>query len=668
MAYISRSAAAESPLLGWLPEPPSDFSQRCRSVLDAPGDAGHRLRALATYSLDENQLNRLARVIEKLKLRGDSLAPLIPFRLGILSNSTTDFLVPALVGSAPRHGIALECVMPDYAQFMQEALSPESSLNAGRPEGVLIAVDYRGYPLAVALGNRKAADATVETAFAQLQAIRAGVRANSNAICIVQNLAPPPEALFGSLDRVVPGTALALIDDLNQHIALSIASTSDILFDVAALASAVGLANWHSPAQWNMAKLPFSSSFIPLYAEHLSRTIGALRGKGRRCLVLDLDNTVWGGVIGDDGLEGIQIAQGDASGEAYLSVQRYALALRERGVVLAVSSKNDDEVARLPFRNHPEMLLREDHIAVFQANWNDKATNIKAIAKELALGLESMVFLDDNPVERGLVRELLPEVAVPELPPDPAWYVRTLSEAGYFDSAMYSEEDFKRATFYQDNARRVSLQKQSQDIKAYLESLRMVITFQPFDQTGRARITQLINKSNQFNLTTRRYTEAEVAQAEQDPNCFTLQVRLADTFGDNGMISVIICRNAGEGITHERAWEIDTWLMSCRVLGRRVENIVLAEVLNAARLAGVQKLIGRYIPTARNRLVEEHYQRLGFTEVGRQPDGTTILELDVNTTHVETAPMDIRRFGFDSQAPSPGPPREISRPFRAGPD
>ena len=228
------------------------------------------------------------------------------------------------------------------------------------------------------------------------------------------------------------------------------------------------------------------STYLPLYAEHVARIVAAMRGKSRRCLITDLDNTLWGGVVGDDGVEGIQLAQGDATGEAYLDVQRYLLALRQRGIVLAVSSKNNDEIARLPFRKHPEMLLREDHIAVFQANWNDKATNIKAIAEELSLGLDAMVLLDDNPVERGLVRELLPQVAVPELPDDPALYVRPLSAAGYFEAVAFSDEDQKRADFYQDNARRVALQNQFADLEDYLASLEMVIAFQPFDETGRA--------------------------------------------------------------------------------------------------------------------------------------------------------------------------------------
>jgi FkbH-like protein len=415
--------------------------------------------------------------------------------------------------------------------------------------------------------------------------------------------------------------------------------TEDVIFDVASLAKTIGLANWYSPTQWNIAKLAFDAQLLPLYADHVCRIIGALRGKSRKCLVLDLDNTVWGGVIGDDGLEGIVIGQGDATGEAYLDVQRTALALRERGVVLAVSSKNNDDVARSAFLSHPEMLLRENHIAVFQANWNDKATNIAAIAKELSLGIDAMVFLDDNPVERGLVREMLPEVAVPELPENPALYARTLAAAGYFEAVAFSDEDRKRAEFYQGNARRVALQKNVGDIESYLISLNMEIGFRPFDATGRSRIAQLINKSNQFNLTTRRYTEADVAACETDASCFTLQIRLVDAFGDNGMISVIICR------TQADAWEIDTWLMSCRVLGRRVETMVLREIVQHARARGIERLIGVYRPTEKNAMVRDHYAKLGFSLIEEDASGLARWELNT-AVEIPAVPMKVDRAGF----------------------
>jgi FkbH-like protein len=285
--------------------------------------------------------------------------------------------------------------------------------------------------------------------------------------------------------------------------------------------------------------------------------------------------------------------------------------------------------------------LKLEHIAVFQANWNDKATNIRAIAEELSLGLDSMVFLDDNPVERGLVRQLLPQVAVPELPDDPSSYARTLAAAGYFEAIAFANEDLRRAGFYQDNARRASLQKQVGGVEAYLKSLDMMITFQPFDASGRARIVQLINKSNQYNLTTRRYTDPEVTAAENDPDVFTLQVRLADIFGDNGMIAVVICRLAEPGV-----WDIDTWLMSCRVLERKVEHMVLREILEHARAAGVHKLTGTYLPTDRNKLVANHYAKLGFAKSGEEESGITRWELLVEGADPERAPMKVVSRGF----------------------
>ena len=611
--------------LAWLPEAPADFRKRLQSLAQSPEPVGGELRQLATHRLTGTQLARLAKTIGGLQAEGRSLAPLAPLRLGVLGNGTLDMIIPALVASAARHGVALECVAAAYGQYAQAALSPDSAINAAACDAVLLALDYRALGLDLAIGSAAQAEEAVAAALDMLGAFRRGIRASANAACILQTIAPPPEPLFGAADRTIPGTPRHLADAFNRRLAESISGTPDLLLDVAGIAEQVGLAEWHSPAQWNLAKLPFSDDCTPLYADCLARLLGALRGKSRRVLVLDLDNTVWGGVIGDDGPDGIKLAEGDAEGEAFRAVQRYALALRERGVLLAVSSKNTDEIARAVFRDHPDMLLHERHVTAFQANWSDKATNIKAIAEELSLGLESMVFLDDNPAERGLVRQALPEVAVPELPPDPALYARTLAQAGYFEALTFSDEDRKRNAFYEGNARRVALQREVGDIDAYLASLDMEITFAPFDAAGRTRIAQLINKSNQFNLTTRRYTEAEVAAAEADPDVFTLQIRLKDRFGDNGMICAVICRPDGPD------WLIDTWLMSCRVLGRRVEQMTLREIALAARERGVGRLIGVYKPTARNALVRDHYKSLGFQPVSADADGAAVWSLDTAT-------------------------------------
>jgi FkbH-like protein len=631
--------------LQWLPRPPQDFSTLLKAAASSGDSLGNEIRSLASFALDLNQLIKLAKLICKACAEGTSLHPLVPFRLAILSNSTIDMIVPVLIASAARHGIALEIIQPAYDQVAQEALTPDSKVNSSKPDGVLFALDYRALPLKLSLGDAEAAAATVQGALGYLQALRAGIKAHSNGVCIFQTFAPPAEPLFGSLDRALPGTTRSLIDAINRELAAYVLSSGDVLLDVAGLAETVGLANWHSPQLWNLGKFSFSDEWIPLYGDHVARCVAAMRGKSKKALVLDLDNTIWGGVIGDDGLEGIKIAQGDARGEAHRAVQQLVLDLRQRGIVLAVSSKNTDSVAREPFQKHPEMLLKLDHIAVFQANWNDKATNIQAIAEELSLGLDAMVFLDDNPVERGLVRRLLPQVAVPELPEDPSGYARTLAAAGYFEAVAFADEDLKRAGYYQDNARRAKLQTQMGAVDAYLASLDMTITFQPFDATGRARIVQLINKSNQYNLTTRRYTEPETLDAENDPGVFTLQVRLADIFGDNGMISVVICRPSEAGV-----WDIDTWLMSCRVLGRKVEDMVLREILVHARAAGIGKLCGIYKPTERNQLVVDHYAKLGFSKVLEEATGITRWELLVEGAMPGSGPMKVISQGFATRA------------------
>ena len=552
--------------LAWLPPAPTDFGTRVKAIGTSNHSPGRDIQALAQHSLDLNLLTRLAKSIARWKATGKTLDPLAPFRLAILANSTVDMIVPALIATAARHGISLDIVKPSYDQVAQECLTPDSKINSSKPDAVLFALDFRALPLRLCLGDRDAAEAAIQGATGYLRTLGEAIRAHTHAVCIFQTIVPPVEPLFGSLDRSLPGTLRYLLDAVNRELAELCFRSGDILFDAAALAETVGGHQWHDPQQWYIGKLPFTDQLIPLYADHIGRIVAALRGKSRRVLILDLDNTVWGGVIGDDGLEGIRCAQGDAVGEAHLGIQKMALDLRQRGILLAVSSKNTDEIARKPFLMHPEMLLKLDHISVFQANWNDKATNIQAIADELSLGLESMVFLDDNPAERGLVRKLLPEVAVPELPDDAAGYARTLAAAGYFEALSFASEDLKRAGFYQENAKRANLKSQVSGLAAYLTSLDMTITFKPFDPAGRARIVQLINKSNQYNLTTRRYTEPEVAAMENDPKFFTLQMRLSDIFGDNGMISVVICKLAEEVDT----WEIDTWLMSCRVLERRV--------------------------------------------------------------------------------------------------
>jgi FkbH-like protein len=305
--------------------------------------------------------------------------------------------------------------------------------------------------------------------------------------------------------------------------------------------------------------------------------------------------------------------------------------LRQRGIILSVCSKNDDEVARSPFRKHPEMLLKESDIAIFQSNWTDKASNLEAIAKSLNIGLDSLVFLDDNPAERAHVRSALPSVAVPELPNDPAWFPWHLQSAGYFEATDFNVEDRSRAESYATNALRADVEAKSRNLGDYLSSLDMKLVARPFDQVGRTRITQLINKTNQFNLMTRRLTEFEVVEIETADDRLTIQVSLSDRFGELGMIGLIICALAGDQAT------ITDWVMSCRVLGRKVEMAMLQVLKGGLEKRGIREISAQYRPTSKNGMVKDHFDNLGFRLVKEEPDGAR---------HYRVRPSEIGNFAL----------------------
>lgn len=613
--------------LPWLPEPPSDYRARCKALAPDQKDLPGVIQHLATHRLNASEANALGKAISRILAGGRTLEPLSSFRLGILANSTYDLVADGLQAAAARHGVALEVVLGAYDSVLQQALDPQSTVNDGSLDAVLIATDHRWFNL-VRPALSEAARSGALDGIDVLRAAVSGLRQHGGAPVILQTVPIPNMPLFGSYERRVQGSLRNLLEELNTAIACLAEETGSYLLDVQALAAAVGADVWFDPAQWQLYKLPFSAECNPIYADHVGRLLGAIRGKSRKCLVLDLDNTIWGGVVGDDGIEGLKVGPGTPEGEAFSAVQALALDLRNRGIVLAVCSKNDEATARRVFLEHPDMLLRDEHIAVFQANWVDKANNVEAIAASLSLGLDSLVFLDDNGAERAQLRAALPMVAVPELPADPAWYPWTLSAAGYFEAVTFTEEDRGRAQSYSDAVRRAEVMVKSRDLGDYLSSLQMAISFAPFDSVGRSRISQLINKSNQFNLTTRRYTEVEVATFEADPEVFTLQVRLRDRFGDFGMICVVICRSSVE--SGSTIWDIDTWLMSCRVLGRKVEEAVLAEIVKAAQAKGVAAIHGRYLPTAKNAMVADHYSKLRFTEVERDGTGRCLYRLELS--------------------------------------
>ncbi len=613
--------------LAWLPAPSADFRERLRALraeAAQPGEAYYeRVLTLATAALDENQLGQLARLAGSVAEGGAAPAQFGRVKLGVVGDGTLSLLAPVIAGSGLRHGLLVDVVEGAYGSAVQQAMDTSGPLHRAGLDMLLVASDVRALGLSRAADSLADAEARVAGALAQLKMVVDGFRPSVGAAILVQTVPPPIEPLFGSFDRVEPTSSYAMVTAFNARLAAWASEGQVVLLDIARLAETIGLERWDAPRHWHASKLPFAPEMAPVYGDVVARTVAALRGRAKKCLVLYLDNTLWGGVIGDDGVAGIQLGQGSAAGEAFLAIQQTALELRRRGVVLAVCSKNEEAAALLPFREHPEMVLKEDHIAVFQANWTDKAANLRAIAETLNIGIDALVFLDDNPAERAQVRRELPVVAVPELPDEPALYPRLLMAAGYFEAVAFTQDDRDRAAMYQANAARAAAVQASGDLDSYLASLDMVCTIRPVDAVSRPRVAQLINKSNQFNLTTRRYTEAQVEAAERDPDRHLAQIRLVDRFGDNGIICVLIGERRGDAL------EIDTWLMSCRVLGRRVQEAALDHLVRVARTAGARQLVGRYIPSPKNAMVAGHYASLGFAPAGEEPGGTTVWTLDL---------------------------------------
>jgi FkbH-like protein len=592
-------------MLSWLPLAP-DFARDLRAAVDCAGPSERRakLAALARHRLGFMETLLLDRALGTV----EEEQALPPVRLGLLASSTADHLPPSIRVAGLRRDLPIDVHVGPYGQHRQQLVDPGSSLHRFAPHYVLLALTSREALSSTSVAaDRAEIDASIARTVGELRSLWAKAR-RAGAVVIQQTFLDVAEPLFGSYERLVPSAPSSLVGALNDAIARVAEADDVLLLDVARAAERAGRAAWFDVALWLQAKIEIAHSAAPLYGELVARVIAAQRGLSRKCLVLDLDNTLWGGVVGDDGIEGIVLGEGTAGGEAHLALQRYVKRLGERGVILAVCSKNDPDTAEAAFRNHPEMHLRRSDIAAFVANWNDKAANLVAIAEELNVGLESLVFVDDNPVERARVRETLPIVAVPELPDDVAHYPRCLADAGYFEAVAFTPEDRRRGEQYAANARRNDFMAAAQGLDDFLLGLDMSVSAASFQPVDLARVVQLINKTNQFNPTTRRRSAQEIAALAAD-GCLTLQLRLLDRFGDNGLVGAMILRPIDDT---PDVLDIDTWVMSCRVFGRELEHETMNIAVESAREAGARALRAEYIPTAKNAVVRELYPTLGF--------------------------------------------------------
>lgn len=445
-----------------------------------------------------------------------------------------------------------------------------------------------------------------------------------SAVIIQNNFGLPFSSSLGNLDAVENYGLNLFVAEINQRFAEYARSHKNFfIHDLQGLSAHIGLDKWHNRFQYYAYKFAMAYEIMPEVALNLAKIIRAVYGKNKKCLVLDLDNTLWGGVIGDDGVENIQIGHETPAAEAYTEFQNYVLNLKRRGIILAVCSKNDEDVAKSGF-THPDSVLKVDDFAAFYANWNPKNENLFAIARELNIGIDSLVFIDDNPAERQIVRDTMPEVAVPEINPDDIFsYIRAIEGAGYFEPVTISEDDLKRNDTYRENKQRQIFASSIGNYDDFLKSLNMQAEIDSFKPIYFDRIAQLTNKTNQFNLTPRRFTRVEIEKLADDSRHITLYGRLSDKFGDNGLISVVIGEIKGVEV------QVNLWLMSCRVLKRGMEYAMLDALVSRAKKIGCKKIIGYYFPTTKNKMVENLYADFGFTLI-EDKDGNKIWELPID--------------------------------------
>lgn len=585
------------------------------AVVDRGGTPDYALtKAIANQQLGTREQLKVERLARRLTATDVDRGGFERFEIGLLGSRTLSYIPSPLRAAGLARGLLVSPFEAPYDSVAGFAFSPANCF--GRPlDAVLVILDEGALASEQrSLLDAEAEDESVRRVDALVSSIAEAARSKTRCPAIMATLPPPLQ--IASADLATPGSSARFRMRVNMLLADGAMRGRWLVWDQAAVAARLGLERWLDPVLYHAAKIPFSLQACGVAADNIAALLAAMRGKTARAVVLDLDNTLWGGVVGDDGVSGLRLGQGSAEGEAFVAFQKFLLELRQRGVVLSVCSKNTDATARQAFREHPEMVLREEHITVFQANWNDKATNIKAVAEKLDLGLESVAFIDDNPAERERVRQELPLVSTIEVGEDPALFVERMARSGLFDHLPLNADDLSRAGSYGGRAEAAEIRTRVGNYEDYLRSLRMRLTIAPFDDVGHPRVVQLINKSNQFNLTTRRYNDEEVRRIQGDPGLTAWQVRLEDRFVQHGMICVVIVRrNATE-------WDVDTWLQSCRVLERGVEQCVMNTLFEEAATAGVERVRARYIPTGRNGMVADFYPRLGFAVAGRDDDGS----------------------------------------------
>lgn len=555
--------------------------------------------------------------LKKLLKNDNSSLPVL--KVALLGDTATQFLGTALKGIGVERGYNIDLFEAEYNQIEQQIFDPSSDLNAFGAQFIIIFQSTHRlnekYSLLPSDEWASIADQRVNFVKSICEAITVPI--------IYFNYPEIEDTVFGSYANKVTASFSYQVRKLNYEL-MDLSQSYQKLFicDLAGLQNKFGRDYIFNPAIYTSTEMVLSLESVPYVASRVIDIIAALQGKIKKCLILDLDNTLWGGIIGDDGLEGIQLGHGLGIGKAFTEFQMWIKKLKNRGIIICVCSKNDEAKAKEPFQRHPDMILKLDDISVFMANWESKVDNIRMIQKILNIGFDSMVFLDDNPFERNVIRENIIGISVPELPEDPAYYLEYLYSLNLFDTASYSVADKDRTKQYQVQAERVAFSKTFANEDDYLKSLNMISTVEGFNSFNIPRVAQLSQRSNQFNLRTVRYSDADIKALSEDSNSICLAFSLEDKFGDNGLIAVVIMKKEASDTLF-----IDTWFMSCRVLKRGMENFTLNMIVSAAKEHGYKKIIGEYLPTPKNEMVKEHYLKLGFVRIDNSETARFVLDV-----------------------------------------
>ena len=547
---------------------------------------------------------------ELKKLAKHTPADLPMIKIALIGDTATQFLATAIRGTGVERGYQIDLFEAEYNQVERQFLDPSSELYQSDADYIVLFQSTHKLGEKHSLLSADQQETLAEERLAFIASICENpALADKKIICL--DYPEIEDTVFGSYATKVSSSLTYQVRKLNMGLMdLSQQYANLFICDIAGLQNKLGRNIMFAPNVYVSTEMVLSIDALPYVAGRVMDIVCAIKGQFKKCLILDLDNTVWGGVIGDDGIEGIQLGHGLGIGKAFTEFQMWVKKLKQRGIIICVASKNNEETAKEPFEKHPDMVLKLEDIAVFQANWETKVDNIRTIQRILNIGFDSMVFLDDNPFERNIVRENIPGITVPELPEDPGEYLEYLYSLNLFETASYSQADKDRTKQYQVEAKRVSLQKTFSNEADFLKSLDMVSVVSGFNAFNTPRVAQLSQRSNQFNLRTVRYTEADIEAYGKDPDVIDLSFTLEDKFGDNGLIAVIIMKPQDTETLF-----VDTWFMSCRVLKRGMENFTLNTMVEAARQKGYKRIIGEYLPTPKNKMVEGHYLSLGFEKL-----------------------------------------------------